>query len=277
MPNSISLKDYAKRDAIGLAELIAKKAVSPKELALTALKAIETVDREVNAVCEIYHDRIDGLDDKSLGDGPFRGVPFFIKDVFGHIKGRKIEYASRLCEGMTADADTYFYRQLCAAGLNVIGRTRTPEYSMAGTTEGAFYGNTSNPWRKGYSAGGSSGGAQAAVTAGIVPVAHGSDIGGSIRIPASYCGGVGLKPSRGRVSVGPVVDEGGLGFSTNMMQAMTVRDAAAMLDWVSVPQVGDPFVIPKPAESYARLAEKSAPKLKIGLHLSALLGVPSRL
>ncbi|MFM2423284.1 MAG: hypothetical protein RL291_1814, partial [Pseudomonadota bacterium] len=273
MPNAISLKDYAQRDAHGLAELVAKKAVTPKELALTALKAIETVDKDIYAVCEVYHDRIGGLDEASLGQGPFRGVPFLIKDVFGHIKGRKIEYASRLCEGMVADADTYFYKQLCAAGLNVVGRTRTPEYSMAGTAESALYGNSSNPWKKGYSTGGSSGGAQAAVTAGIVPVAHGSDIGGSIRIPASYCGGVGLKPSRGRVSIGPVVDEGGLGFSTNMMQTMTVRDAAAMLDWVSVPQVGDPFIIPKPAESYVSLARKAAPKLKIGLHLSALLGI----
>jgi amidase len=274
MAKPISLKDYSTRDAHGLAQLIAKKQASPKELALTALKAIETVDQDINAVCEIYHDRIAKLNEKSLGDGPFRGVPFLIKDVFGHIKGRKIEYASRLCEGMICEADTYYYTQLVKAGVNVIGRTRTPEYSMAGTTEGAFYGNTSNPWKKGYSAGGSSGGAQAAVTAGIVPLAHGSDIGGSIRIPASYCGGVGLKPSRGRVSIGPVVDEGGLGFSTNMVQTMTVRDAAAMLDWVSVPQVGDPFIIPKPTQSYAALAKKAAPKLKIGLYLKPPLGVP---
>ena len=144
---------------------------------------------------------------------------------------------------------------------------------MAATTESAMFGNTSNPWKQGYSAGGSTGGAQAAVTAGIVPIAHGSDIGGSIRIPASWCGGVGLKPSRMRVSVGPVVDEGGWGYSMNFVQAKTVRDAAAMLDCVSIPQPGDPFIIPKPDEAYASLAARRRPKLKIGIVLDELVGV----
>src|SRR5690606_38344827 len=116
--------------------------------------------------------------------------------------------------------------QMREAGLNILGRSAAPEYSMSPTTESVMFGNTSTPWKKGYSAGGSSGGAAAAVSAGIVPVAHGSDIGGSIRIPASWCGGVGLKPSRMRVSLAPVVDEGGLGFSANMLQTRTVRDAA---------------------------------------------------
>ena len=136
-----------------------------------------------------------------------------------------------------------------------------------------MFGNTSNPWKQGYSAGGSSGGAQAAVTSGIVPLAHGSDIGGSIRIPASLCGGVGLKPSRGRVSIGPVVDEGEFGFSVNFVQARTVRDIAAMLDCVSIPQPGDPFIIPKPAEPYAALARKAAAKLRIGIVLDEIVGV----
>ncbi len=125
-----------------------------------------------------------------------------------------------------------------------------------------MFGNTSNPWKQGYSAGGSTGGGQAAVTSGMVPIAHGSDIGGSIRIPASWCGGVGLKPSRRRISSGPVVDEGGLGYSMNFVQARTVRDAAAMLDCVAIPQPGDPFIIPKPDEPYASLARKPAPKLQ---------------
>ena len=137
-----------------------------------------------------------------------------------------------------------------------------------------MFGNTSTPWKRGYSAGGSSGGAQAAVMAGIVPIAHGSDIGGSIRIPASWCGGVGLKPSRMRVSIGPVVDEGGWGYSMNFVQTKTVRDAAAMLDCVSVPQPGDPFIIPKPDEPYASLARKAPARLRVGIVLDELVGIP---
>jgi amidase len=270
----MNLAEYAGYDALGLAELVAMKQVSAKELALTAVAAKEKVDPSVRSIVELYPDRIEGLDEKSLGSGPFRGVPFLIKDVFGHEKGRKIEFGSRLCEGMTVEASTYFCDLLKASGVNILGRSAAPEYSMAATTESAMFGNTSNPWKQGYSAGGSSGGAQAAVTAGIVPIAHGSDIGGSIRIPASWCGGVGLKPSRMRVSSGPVVDEGGWGYSMNFVQVRTVRDAAAMLDCVAIPQPGDPFVIPKPDEPYASLAKKPAPKLKIGIVLDELVGMP---
>ena len=161
---------------------------------------------------ELYADRIETLDERSLGSGPFRGVPFLIKDVFGHEQGRKIEFGSRLCEGMTVETGTYFADMLKASGVNILGRSAAPEYSMSATTESVMFGNTSNPWKQGYSAGGSSGGAQAAVMAGIVPIAHGSDIGGSIRIPASLCGGVGLKPSRMRVSVGTGGGRGRLGL-----------------------------------------------------------------
>jgi amidase len=269
----MKIAEYASYDALGLAELVAKKQVTPKELAETAAKAIELGKPKLGAVVELYPDRIAGLDEKSLGDGPFRGVPFLMKDVFGHEKGRKIEFASRLCEGMVAEADTYMTTQLRASGVNILGRSAAPEYSMSPTTETVFYGNTSTPWKHGYSAGGSSGGAQAAVTSGMVPIAHGSDIGGSIRIPASWSGGFGLKPSRGRVSIGPVVDEGGLGYSANHVQTKTVRDSAAMLDWLSKPQIGDPFVIPRPDESYASLARQSPGKLKIGMVLNPIFGV----
>jgi amidase len=224
-------------------------------------------------VVETYPDRIEMLDTRTLGNGPFRGVPFLIKDVFGHEKGRKIELGSRLCRGMVVETGTYFFDQLQAAGVNIIGRSKTPEFSMSPSTETVFYGNTTNPWKQGYSAGGSTGGGQAAVAAGIVPIAHGSDLGGSIRIPASWCGGVGLKPSRGRVSIGPAVDEVGFGFSINFIQARTIRDVATMLDCVCHPQIGDPFVIPKPAEPYAALAKQRASNLRIGLLLTELVGV----
>jgi amidase len=270
---AMSLADYARLDATGVAELVAKKQVTPRELAETAAAAIAKANPAINAVVETYPDRIGGLDERALGNGPFRGVPFLIKDVFGHEKGRKIEFGSRLCKGMIGEQDTAYAELIRAAGFNILGRTSAPEYSMAGTTEGALYGNTSTPWRKGYSAGGSSGGAQAAVTAGMVPIAHGSDIGGSIRIPASYCGGVGLKPSRGRISFAPMVDENGYGLAQNFVQVKTVRDAAAVLDCLAKPQPGDPFVIPRPAEPWAVVARKAAPKLRIGWTTAPLMGL----
>jgi len=269
----MNLAEYATYDALGLAELVAKKQVSPKELAATAAAAVDRIDGVLKSVVELYPDRIEELDATSLGSGPFRGVPFLMKDVFGHEQGRRIEFGSRLCEGMTVEVGTYFADMLKASGVNVLGRSAAPEYSMSATTESVMFGNTSNPWKRGYSAGGSSGGAQAAVLAGIVPIAHGSDIGGSIRIPASLCGGVGLKPSRMRVSIGPVVDEGGWGYSINLVQAKSVRDVAAMLDCVSIPQAGDPFIIPRPEEPYATLARKPAGHLKIGIVLDELTGV----
>jgi amidase len=270
----MNLSEYASYDALGLAELVARHEVTPRELAELAARAIQAIDGELRSVVETYPDRIDGLDEASLGPGPFRGVPFLMKDVFGHEQGRKIEFGSRLCRGMVAEVDSFLMTQFRASGVNALGRSAAPEYSMSATTESLMFGNTSSPWKKGCSAGGSSGGAAAAVAAGIVPIAHGSDIGGSIRIPASWCGGVGLKPSRMRVSVGPTVDEGGLGFATNHVQTRTVRDCAAMLDCISNPQIGDPFVIPRPAEPYAALASKPPKRLRVGAVLNAILGTP---
>jgi amidase len=270
---AMKLTEYARYDALGLAGLVAARQVSPRELAETAAAAIAAVNPAINAVVETYPDRIEALDEKTLGNGPFRGVPFLMKDVFGHEAGRRIEFGSRLCKDMRVTADTHVCELLKASGVNILGRSSAPEYSMAGTTESALHGNTSTPWKQGYSAGGSSGGAMAAVIAGIVPIAHGTDIAGSIRIPASYCGGVGLKPSRGRVSYGPMVDENGFGLGQNFVQTKTVRDAAAMLDCLSVPQPGDPFAIPRPAQPYAALARDKPPRLRIGWSTRGLMGL----
>jgi amidase len=190
--------------------------------------------------------------------------------VFGHEAGRRIEFGSRLCRGMVAPQDSAYCQLVRAAGLNIIGRSAAPEYSMAGTTEGALYGNTCTPWRAGHSAGGSSGGAAAAVAAGIVPLAQGTDIAGSIRIPASFCGGVGLKPS-----FAPMLDENGYGLAQNFVQTKTVRDAAALLDALAVPQVGDPFPIPRPGRPWAELARQPPPRLRIGWSTAPLMGVPT--
>lgn len=270
----MNLKEYSSYDGLGLAALVAKEEVTSKELAQTALAAIAAVDDRVNAVVETYDDRINGLDESTLGNGPFKGVPFLIKDVGGQEKGRKIEFGSRLCEGMIAEFDTNYYKLAKASGLNVIGRSNTPEYSIAGSTENLLYGNTSTPWREGFSAGGSSGGAAAAVAAGIVPLAHGSDIGGSIRIPASWCGGVGLKPSRGLISAGPVLDEGGYGLAMNFVQSKTMRDTAAMLDCLSIPQEGDPFIVQRPNKPYAKFLSPSSKKLRIAYSVAPLMDAP---
>ena len=269
----MKLAEYAGYDALGLAVLVARKEVSPKELAMTAAAAVEAVNPAINAVVETYPDRIESLDENNLGNGPFRGVPFLMKDVFGHEAGRKMEFGSRLCRGMITAQDTCYCQLLRAAGVNILGRSAAPEYSLTGTTEGALYANTSTPWRAGYSAGGSTGGGMSAVIAGIVPVAHGSDIAGSIRIPASYCGGVGLKPSRGRISFGPTLDENGYGLAQNFVQVKTVRDAAAMLDCLAVPQPGDPFLIPKPREPYAELIKSKPARLRIGWSTDPIMGM----
>jgi Asp-tRNA(Asn)/Glu-tRNA(Gln) amidotransferase A subunit family amidase len=142
----MNLHEYAAHDGLGLAALVAKKEITPTELARTAFEAITALNPEVNAVVETYPDRIESFDERALGNGPFRGVPFLIKDVFGHEAGRKIEFGSRLCRGMIAQQDTCVAQLFRAAGLNIIGRTAAPEYSMSGTTEGALYGNTSTPW-----------------------------------------------------------------------------------------------------------------------------------
>ena len=269
----MTLDEYARFDALGLADLVARREVTPTELARLAADAIARVNPAINAVVETYADRIESLDEATLGDGPLRGVPFLMKDVFGHEAGRKMEFGSRLCEGMVTPLDSHYTTLVKRAGVNVIGRSAAPEYSMAGTTEGRLYGNASNPWRQGHSAGGSSGGAAAAVAAGIVPIAQGTDIAGSIRIPASLCGGVGLKPSRGRVSFGPMLDENGYGLAQNFVQARTIRDAAALLDALALPQVGDPFIIPRPARPWAEAARQDPARLRIGWSTAALMGV----
>jgi amidase len=266
----MNLLEYASYDALGLASLVKSKQVTARELTALAFEAVAKVNTRVNAVVETYDDRREAA---SLGKGAFEGVPFLIKDVFGHEKGRLCEFGSRLAKGNIVEYDSHIAEMLRKSGVNIMGRSAAPEYSMSGTTESVLHGNTSNPFKHGYSAGGSSGGAAAAVASGIVPIAHGSDIGGSIRIPASFCGGVGLKPSRGRVSIGPLFDEVGFGYSMNLIQAKTIRDTAAMLDCLSTPQTGDPFAIPKPRQSYTSLMTKPAKPLKIGIVFDEHYGV----
>ena len=270
----MKLSEYAACDALGLAELVRSRQVSPRELRESALRAIDAANRELNAIIEIYPDGAPGAGASAAPEGPFAGVPFLVKDVGPHFEGIKCEFCSRLCEGMVAPADSNYARLVRGTGVQILGRTNTPEFSMSGTSENLLYGNTSTPWKKGWSANGSTGGGAAAVSAGIVPLAHGSDIGGSIRGPAAWCGGVGLKPSRARVSSGPMFDESGHGMSMTFVQTRTLRDTAAMLDCLALPQPGDPFVIERPAEPYAAYAKRPPPRLRIAWSAAPLMDAP---
>jgi amidase len=270
----MNLGEYASYDALGLAELVKTKQVSPRELAQAAMRAIEIVNPDVMAVVETYPDTIESLDESTLGNGPFRGAPFLIKDVGAHFKGRKTENGSRLCRGLVVEADDYYAEMLRDSGVNLVGRSNTPEFSMALCAENLLFGSTSNPWKKGCSTSGSTGGGAAAVASGMVPIAHGSDMGGSIRGPAAWCGTIGLYPSRGRVSVGPDEDEGGFGMTQSFVMTKSMRDTATMLDCLSVPQPGDPYVIARPPEPFAAYLTKPAAKLRVACYAKPLMDAP---
>ena len=268
--------EYADHDGVALGERVARGEASPEELAGAAAEAIAAVNPALNAVVETYADRIEGPGNSgpgasTLGDGPFRGVPFLVKDMGGHEAGRRCEMGSRLCEGRTSAQDSFYIERVRAAGFNAIGRSNVPEFCIAGTTEGALHGNASTPWRQGYSAGGSSGGSAAAVAAGLVPVAGGSDIAGSMRIPASLCGCLGLLPSRGRVSCGPADSEQGYGMNQSFVQTRSVRDLAAALDWIGVPMPGDPFVIAQPERPFSEAMARPPGPLRVAYWKRPLL------
>ena len=259
----MKLQEYAQYDGLGLAELIRKKEVSATELAALALEAVAIVNPQINAVIEVYSQRVETADIGLNPAAPFAGVPFFIKDFGSAEAGQTQELGSRLAKGRLAERESYLTKRFKKAGLILLGRTTTPEFAQASTTESALTGATCNPWDLERTVGGSSGGAAAAVSTGILPMAHASDGGGSIRIPAAACGLVGLKPSRGRVTVGPDSDEGLFGMAQEFIVSRTVRDTAAMLDAVSQPAPGDPFTIIQPKRLYLQEVGTPQPSLHI--------------
>ncbi len=265
--------EYARRDGLALADLIARAQVSAAEVAAAALAAHEITNSQLGAVIEVY----DQAGDPSAGDSsqaPFAGVPFLIKDVGPEFAGRRLEHGSRLCEGYVGERDSSYARLILEAGFNLIGRTNTPEFSMAMSAQNKLYGATENPWMPGFSTAGSSGGAGAAVAAGVVPIAHASDIGGSTRGPAAWCGTVGLHPSRGRVSSGPAEAETGFGMQQSFVLTRTVRDTAAVLDRLGVAQPGDPFVIRRAERPYLEYVTAPGPRLRIGWSAEPLMDAP---
>jgi amidase len=261
----MNLEKYCQYDGLGLAELIAKKEQTPKDLAELALHAVEQLDPQLNAVIEVFNDRVEGLDEDSLADGTFKGVPFFLKDLGAAEKGRTQESGSRLLKGFVAAEDSNATIKFRDSGLNIMGRTTCPEFGYTLTTESILTGKTRSPWNTERIAGGSSGGSAAIVAAGIVPMAHANDGGGSIRIPASCCGLVGLKASRGRISNGPHDNDITFFLASEGFVTRTVRDTAAMLDATHGPFPGEAFEIVRPERPY--LSEVGAPtgKLRVAL------------
>ena len=252
--------DYDRFDALGLAELIRVGDVKASEVVDEALSRIEARNTDLNAVVRLIEPDLD------VPDGPFAGVPFLIKDLYAHVKGVPTTNGSAFFADYVSDHDAEIVARYRRAGLVLIGKTNTPELGANASTEPRLFGPTRNPWNLAHSPGGSSGGAAAAVAAGIVPAAHATDGGGSIRIPASCCGLFGLKPTRARVSPGPDVGEGWGGMSIGHAVTRSVRDSAALLDATAGPLPGDPYAAPAPDRPF--LDEVGAPVGRLRIALS---------
>lgn len=221
--------DYKRYDGLGLAELIQKKEIKAEEVREMAIREIEQKNGEINAVIHKIDDYLKE-EENIQSTGIFAGVPVLTKNSSQELKGHPMTNGAKLLANFTADYDSEFVRQMKATGVSIIGQTNVPEFSLMGVTEPAFYGPSRNPWNKDYTPGGSSGGSAAAVASGMVPIAGANDGGGSIRIPAAYCGLFGLKPTRGRSPVGPRRGRIWQGASVDHILSRSVRDSAAMLD-----------------------------------------------
>jgi len=259
--------DLARLDATAQAELVRIGEVSPEELTLAAIDRAERLNPDLNAIIHPLYEQ--GLEESrdGLPDGPFRGVPFLFKDLGAGLAGQPLHMGMRALKeaDFRLPVDTFLGARFRQAGFVTIGKTNTPELGIVPTTEPEAYGPTHNPWDLSRSPGGSSGGSAAAVAAGIVPIAHANDGGGSIRIPASCCGLVGLKPTRGRTSLGPLVGDTMSGLTVEHVVSRSVRDVAAALDATNGPAPGDPYVAPPPARPYAEELEADPGSLRIAL------------
>jgi amidase len=259
--------DLDSLDAIAQAELVRRRQTSPLELINAAIARIEKVNPQLNAVIIPLFDKARQQAARDLPEGPFRGVPFLLKDLDALSAGDPYHAGTQFLRDLcwVADHDTYLVAKLRAAGFVILGKTNTPELGLNVTTEPKSYGACCNPWNTEHSTGGSSGGSSAAVAAGMVPAAHASDGGGSIRIPASECGLVGLKPSRGRVSLGPDYGEFWHGLVISHAVTRSVRDTAAILDVVAGAMPGDPYTAPPPQRPFLAEVGAEPGRLRIGV------------
>lgn len=263
-----------RHDAVGLARLVRDRAVSPAELLDMAIARAEAADARFNFMAHRLYDYGRNAIADGLPDGPFRGVPLLVKDLNTHIAGEPSGQGSRFYAGYRPDFTSELVRRHRAAGFVIFGKTTTPEFGLTATTESLVAGATRNPWNPARIAGGSSGGAAAAVAAGVVPMAHASDGGGSIRIPASCCGLFGLKPSRGRIPMGPRRTEGWGGLSTHHAISRSVRDSAAMLDATHGVETGSRYGAPAPDASFLSQVTKAPGRLRVALMLETPAGTP---
>ncbi len=257
-------REYSQYDALGLAELQRRGEVNAEQLLEAAVDRAARINPQLNALVHSFAGRARDQVRDGLPAGPFQGVPFVLKDLMAMYAGEPIRMGSRAVN-ITPDYDSEIVRRYKAAGLNIFAKSNTPEFGLIITTEPQLSGPAHNPHRRGYSTGGSSGGSAAAVAAGIVPVAHGGDGGGSIRFPASWCGVFGLKPSRGRNPMGPDLGEDWQGAVAEHVLSRSVRDSAAMLDCTSGPEIGAPYDIAPPQGSFLQAAGRDPKPLRIAL------------
>lgn len=255
--------EYESYDAMGLAELVREGEVSPGELLEAAIGRVEARNPALNAVVMPMYDEARGSINAGLPDGPLKGVPFLLKDLGLFYKGFATTFGSRLFVDFVPDHDSTLVTRYRKAGLVIFGKTNTPELGLTVTTEPQLYGACRNPWNPERTTGGSSGGSAAAVASGMVPVAHASDGGGSIRIPASCCGLFGLKPTRGRIPAGPHAGEGWNGMSSDHVITRSVRDSALFLDIAAGPSPGDPYCAPHFSGSFLEAVRQMPGKLRI--------------
>jgi amidase len=258
----MAFREYGNFDAVGLAELVRNKQVRPEELLDEAIARTAKVDPEINAVVVKHYDYAERQIERGLPDGPFTGVPFLLKDL-ELLEGTRTTSGASVYKDNVADHTGTLAQRFLKAGVTIFGKSSSPEFGLMPTTEPRLFGPTRNPWNLAHSSGGSSGGAAAAVAARIVPVAHASDGGGSIRIPASASGVFGLKPTRARNPIGPDRGEGWAGFSCGHVVSMSVRDSAAILDAIHGAEPSSPYVAPPPKRPFAEEVGRDPGRLRI--------------
>lgn len=270
----MTFDEYRSFDALGLAALIRQREVSRQEVLAACVTRLEAVNPTINAVTYLHAPALDAGAHEMGQGGPFAGVPYFIKDLHAPVNGFPLTHGSRLFAGQAFDFDSETVARLRRAGFTILGRTNTPEFGMNVSTEPDMAGPTRNPWSLAHIAGGSSGGAGAAVAAGILPASHATDSGGSIRIPASCNGLVGLKPTRALLAYGPHRGDAAHGISHEHTVTRSVRDCAAILDATAGPDVGAPYFTPRPALSYLESLQHAPGPLRVAFTTRDFEGRP---